>query len=144
MVWVTVIFAAGIVFNEYVRLPFAVLVVSAGFSMGAGLLIIHRPFVGTAVLLTSFFFLGAVISRNYQTPDKDDISYVAGLFYKDPVIIRGVIVSDVERQKFSKTRKFVFKLKACGFKASGAWEKKGGLLLVNLFRDEKIAYGDHV
>ncbi len=142
--WVTIIFASGIVFNEWIQLPFAALWMVTVLTIAAWLLFINRPIFSLVLLIIAFFFLGALISQNYQTLDKNNICDAARYYYGKPVVIRGVIVSDIEEQRFGKAKKTVFKLQVKSVKADGIWVQKKGLLLVNLFRAENINYGDDV
>ncbi len=143
LLWVCLCFALGIVVDEYVRVS---LVISSILTAGLILLslfIRHRR-ISTLFLLLAFISLGSIYSRNYQTYPRDHISRISYSDRQDPVVMEGVIVSDVEPRPFFKGKKTVFTLEVKRMKSKWGWKEKRGEILVNLFRAENIRYGDYL
>ncbi len=143
LVWICVCFACGIVLQECLKIPFAFFSSLAALLMLSGFLT-RQTKISTVLLLLSLIFLGAVYAKNHQTFSSDHISYLSYYDRQEPVLVEGVVVSDVEKRAFFKGKKTVFTLEVKRIQFPWGWEEKRGDLLVNLFRQEDVRYGDNV
>jgi len=141
VLWVCLCFMAGIVLEQFVKLPLIML-----FSVTALLLILSRFMfpkkVAVILLLLSFVFIGSIFLRSYETFPADHISHITYGYRKHPVVVEGIVVSDAEPRPFFKGRKTVFTLNVKRVRTQWGWKKKTGPVLVNLFREQDIQYGD--
>ena len=98
----------------------------------------------TIFVLIDIIFSGAVFSKTYQILPKDHVYHIARYYRRNPVTLEGIIVSDVRKRNFFKGKKTTFTLELKRFKTRWGWKKKSGKILVNIFRDQDISYGDDV
>lgn len=143
LVWACLCFAAGIALNESARLPFPALFAAAAALLLLRFFPLHKWVPGSCLLLT-LVLAGAMHSQSYQAFPEHHISRISYGYRKQPVLVEGVVVSDVEKRPFFKGKKTVFTLKVDRVHSPWGWKKKSGDILVNLFREEKINYGDHL
>ena len=138
LVGVCISFCLGIALDVYFHLPLFVLLVLTAIFLSISILSKRTIFLLITVLL-----LGWVRSSHYQTFDSKHISHV---FYEDrqQAVLEGIVVSDVEPRKFFHGTKTVFTLEVKRMRIRGQWEERNGLVLVNLFRQADIYYGDHL
>ncbi len=144
LLWIALFLSLGILVNEWVSFSFGILAFLAFLMILLSLLTQRRKIVATVFVLLSIVLAGAVFSKGYQALSKDHIYHIARYYGKDPVKVEGIIVTDVEKRHFFKGKKTTFTLKVKRFKTRWGWKKKSGKILVNIFRDEDLAYGDDV
>jgi len=139
---IVVCYALGIVLDHFFALPFIWLccVVVMGLFMSA--LIWRRPRMVTVALLISIAALGAVQSQGRDYPSLHDIRFSAPYYWGKPVVLEGVVVSDVEYRKVFNTIKTTFVFQVKRIKTSRGWRQKTGTVLVNMFREYDAFYGD--
>lgn len=142
-VWVCASFILGIMAGEFLRIPFTVITGLAALFLILSLWP-RLSRISTFFLLPAVACLGMAHAQVHKTPAPDHISRIPYYFYKDPVLIEGVVVSDVEPRPFFKGRKTVFSLEARRIKTKWGWKTKRGMILVNLFRSENIHYGNYL
>jgi len=141
--WVTLCLGSGIMINEYFQISFLLL---SGFSALCLLvsLLIHDKKASLLLLFMSVIFLGAVYSQNYQTFPKDHIYYLSRGYYPKPLWVEGRIVSDVEKRPFFKRKKTAFTFAVQRIGSKNGWKEKRGNLLVHIFHEGNLSYGDHL
>jgi competence protein ComEC len=142
-VWVCVSFILGIMISEFLRIPFPVITGMAALFLLLSLWP-RLSRISTLFLLPAVVCLGITHAQDDKTLAPDHISRIPYYFYKDPVLIEGVVVSDVEPRSFFKGKKTVFSLEIARIKTKWGWKTKTGMILVNLFRGEDIKYGDYL
>ena len=143
LLWVCVSFILGIVIHKYYDVPFLLFSFLAALFLFLSIFIRHSK-TAAFFLLLAFFCAGALYAKNYETVFVDHIN---GLSYGDRsgiVLVEGTVVSDVEPRPFFKGRKTVFSLAVKRLKSKWGWRDRQGTVLVNLFRDEDIRYGDSI
>ena len=141
--WICLCFCLGIIIDKYVNVSFTIFSVLTLLLMLLSSFIPQRK-ISTFLLLLAFITLGALYAKNYQTFPANHIRYTSYYDYREPVMVEGIVVSDVEKRPFFKGKKTVFTLEVKRIKAHWGWKKKSGKMLVNIFRPEHIEYGDHV
>jgi competence protein ComEC len=141
--WICLCFGLGVVFNEYFRVPWGVFL-----SLAAVFLLVsvmsRNPKVSTACLLSAVVCGAAAHAGNYTAFPSDHINHVSYFFCQEPLRVEGVVVSDPEPRPFFKGTKTVFSLEVRRVQSTWGWKIKRGIILVNVFRDERIKYGDYV
>ena len=143
ILWICLSFILGIVINEHVNPPIFILFFLIVLFLLLSLLTFQKR-ISSIFMLVSFIFIGSVYSHNYQTFPSNHISKISYSYRQDPVVVEGIVVSDVEPRPFFKGKKTVFTLEAKRIKSKWGWKEKSGPLLVNLFRPEDIKYGDYL
>ncbi len=146
LVAVVLFFMGGIAAACVVSISFVYLVPAAAALLFLSLLFINKKVFSTFLLLTAFSVLAVLAAENSRTLPKDHI-YKAARYYKnEPVLLKGIIVSDIQKRKFFKREKLVFTLEVKQFKAGTGkkWQKRQGLVLVNSFKALPLSYGDEI
>ena len=141
--WVCVCFSLGIVVNEYLKISFAIFSFLTALGMLLSLLTQRRR-ISTLFLLLAFVFLGLVYAKNYQIFSSDHVCHISYGYRQEPLLVEGVVVSDVEKRAFFKGKKTVFTLEVRRIRSPWGWKEKKGAILVNLFREEDVRYGDYL
>jgi competence protein ComEC len=143
LLWVCASFILGIIIHKTLNIPFGLFsALAVAFLLPA--VSIRRPNTSTLFLLLAVLCIGALYSKNYETTPAGHISKLSYGYRKAPVLIEGTIVSDVERRPFFKGRKTVFSLDVRRLRSPWGWKTRRGVILVNLFREEDVRYGDHI
>lgn len=142
--WIVLAFGVGIGGGVYVVVPFTLVVFTVFVLMMIYAVVFRKPFLSSIVLLMVFVLLGMVFVRNYQTLASGDIVHVARYHRKNPVRLEGVVVSDVEKRNFFKGKKTMFTLQVKRVRSPWGWRKKSGKVLVNIFCEANVVYGDYL
>jgi ComEC/Rec2-related protein len=134
-------FTLGIVLNGQLAIPWIFVLASATLLLSV---LTCRKRIATIFLLLFFIFLGAGYSRNYQTVPPNHVNRLSYVYRKIPLTVVGNVVSDVERRPFFRGKKTVFTLEIRQIKTKWGWKKICGTILVNLFQEKDICYGDQL
>ncbi len=135
-------FALGILLDHFVQISFGYI------CLGVVMFLILAAWFSKRELLATFFLLFAITvlamaytqSREYTRGDH--ILHVAKYYRKNPITVKGVIVSDVQKREVAGRSKTTFTLSTHKVKAPWGWKKRSGKILVNMFNDLDMAYGD--
>ncbi|MDP8266963.1 MAG: ComEC/Rec2 family competence protein [Candidatus Aceula meridiana] len=142
LISIVAFFILGIILQSYFQVSFAVIASAAGVILLASLIFFKRRGVSTIFILFAFLFLGALLLKNVQILSKQDISKVARFYKGKTAAIEGVVVSDIEERLFYKTKKMSFVFEVNRLKTKWGWRNKKGRILVHVFGERDIAYGD--
>lgn len=96
------------------------------------------------LLLIVFFGLGAIYTHSYTFLHQDHISYCAHFYKNKPIILKGVIVSDVTKREIFNKVKTSFVLEVRWVESPWGWQKRNGKILVEIFRSPEVSYGDYI
>ncbi|MFA5260253.1 MAG: ComEC/Rec2 family competence protein [Candidatus Omnitrophota bacterium] len=143
LLWVCVCFILGIIIEQYLKIPFAAIFILTVLCLLLSLFI-RGPTVSTIFILLAIVCLGLGYSKNYLIFPPSHICHIPYGDRKDMILVEGVVMSDVEPRDFFKGRKTLFTLELKRIKSKRGWEEKRGRVLVNLFREEAIRYGDYL
>ncbi len=91
-----------------------------------------------------FFGLGNLYVYSYTFLHQDHISYCAHFYKNKPIILKGVIVSDVTKKEIFNKVKTSFVLEVRLVESPWGWQKRNGKILVEIFRSPQVSYGDYV
>jgi len=141
---ITVFYSAGIITDLLWRIPFRYGCLMGGVFLIAGKICSKRALLSTVFLLLALGGLGSSMSQCRLIMGKDHIYYSARYFYKKPVFIKGVINSSVENRRAVNGRKTTFNLGALEIQTKRGWRECSGSILVNVFRELDVAYGDRI
>lgn len=144
LLWIAVTLSLGILFNEWIFLSFGILFLFTFLMILLGLLTQRKRIIATIFLLLSIVLSGAVFSKGYQTLPKDHVYHIARYYRRNPVMLEGIVVTGVEKRNFFKGKKTTFILDVKRLKTRWGWKEKQGKVLVNIFREESLTYGDYL
>lgn len=144
LLWVTICFGGGILLGAHLPVPVWAACGSAAVCVILSFLSFHKTRGFLVFIFISFILLGIIHFRMYKTLPAQHISQVAKFYYGAPVLLEGVVVSDVEQRRRGKALKTTFRLEVKRLKGKKEWRKSQGEVLVNLFRGENIFYGDYL
>ncbi|MFH1359769.1 MAG: ComEC/Rec2 family competence protein [Candidatus Omnitrophota bacterium] len=139
---VTLCLSLGILLDPVCPLSFKTLLTLILLTLCASLIAINKKSVSSIFLLTSIILLGLAASFQYQYLSKDHIDHVAKYYRSTTVELEGVVVSELREQNFFQGKKTSFELDVKRFKTRWGWRVKSGKILVQLFRQDNISYGD--
>ena len=143
ILWICSSFILGIAINEYIKISIVIFLFLTTSLLLLNLLTFQKR-VSSIFLLFSLILIGSIYSLTYQTFPSEHVSKITYSYRKDPVMVEGIVVSDVEPRPFFKGKKTVFTLKVARIKSRWRWKEKAGLILINLFREADIKYGDRL
>lgn len=137
-------FAGGIFLHGVLSVSFMwwVLLASLNCLLCAGFY--RRKCVATMFLLIAVLCCGALYMQSVQTLPKNHFSSIVKYYYKKPFTIQGVIVSEVEKRTSFKGVKTTFVCDVMRVKTKWGWKDKSGKVLVNIFRDIDLSYGQDI
>ena len=144
LLWVTLCFGGGILLGARVPVPFWAAYGSAAVCVILSFLSFHKTRGFLVFIFISFILLGVIHFRMYKTLPAGHISQTAKFYYGAPVLLEGVVVSDVEQRQRGNSHKTTFRLEVKRLKGKKEWQKSRGEVLVNLFRAQDIQYGDYL
>jgi len=142
--YITGFFAIGIALDQWVRCPFSYLCSFVIVFMIAAMGTLKKENISTVLLLLALLCLGAAYNQARRGIDRDHIMSVAKYYRRQPILVRGVVGSFVREQITTRGAKTTFTLNVHQVKANWGWEASAGKILVNIFRDTDIAYGDYL
>ncbi len=146
LVSVVLYFSSGIILNQYLHLPFWFFAAGVFFLLMLSLVFINKNRVSKIFLFPAFILLGFLSSIQYQTLPWNHIQKAVIPYNRNVVFVEGVIISDVQERTLRKGVKTVFTLNVKKYHPQNAEEMYGvsGKILVNIFRDVDLNYGDDV
>lgn len=135
-------FVLGIVAYEHWR-PDAMLAVVLAFVL---LVLAYGTrktrWVFPAVMLAQFVVLGWLCSYGSWLFESDHLYFKRRLTPGHVTLVRGVVTSPIKRTQVIRAVRQGFELQAREIFVDGRWQKCRGRILVNLFRDMPLDYGD--
>ncbi|MBF0522126.1 MAG: ComEC/Rec2 family competence protein [Candidatus Omnitrophica bacterium] len=134
----------GIMVGKYFPVPGIIFYVAIVLTFTLAVFVFQNAILSAAFLSLTFLFLGAILVESHEALPKDDISYEARYYYKQPLQIRGIVVSDIGHKESFNRRKINFYFQACQIKAKWGWKKAKGKVLVEMFGSPDIHYGDEL
>jgi len=135
-------FAAGIVMQDRGHPDLCWTAIGCGLALAAAFLLRRTTILFLVCLMAAFILAGAVYHYSYQRFARDHIYYALRGRPAREVAVTGTIVSDVEQRPFGRTSKWVFELKPTRIHYGTRSKAVSGKILVNLFKDHGLGYGD--
>jgi len=135
-------FAVGIIAGALHHGPVALPVLLTSSSVLAGMLFYRSEKTSTALILCAVIGLGMTCAMNRKIVGDGHIDRIAKYYRHKPMAVRGVIKTPVEIRSTGFGIKTTFTLAAKEVKAGWGWDKAGGNILINIFRDTALSYGD--
>ena len=143
-VFIVLAFIAGILVEA--AWPFLAMALIAAFGMCAvmTLLLARWPRSAAIAFLLTAVVLGAFDFKNWLVLPADHVLLSAERFRGKPVVIQGVVASDVQSRALGRGMKTAFTLSVREVCANQKCLKKSGLVLANIFEKIDLRYGDAV
>lgn len=139
---VVVSLAFGIIAEEYFHFNLVGLFFVICFLLLISLLAKKENFVTSVFLLATVFCMGSFLSLVRSEFQRDHVYYVAKYYRGQTAELRGLIISDVSRKEYLQTKKTSFEMKVKEIRSPWGWKNKTGKILVNVFSDVDLCYGD--
>ncbi|HQO57638.1 MAG TPA: ComEC/Rec2 family competence protein [Candidatus Omnitrophota bacterium] len=136
-------FILGIVFAQGFQVPGAILFILTVFLLLMSLRA-RSATLSTVLLLSAVMCVGTGYFRNYQILPAGHVGRMPSWARQGSVLAEGVVVSDAENRDFFGREKTVFVLDLKRVQSKQGWEGNRGRVLVNLFRQESVRYGDYL
>jgi len=140
----TLSFALGIFVQHFLELSFTVLCTLCILLTVINIFLVSKKKISSVLLLILFFFLGTALISESCALSSNHIKRVARFYGKDAVELEGVVVSAVKIGKFHHLKKMSFVVDVKRLKTKWGWKNKRGRILVNIFDDYGLFYGDYV
>ena len=136
--------SSGIIFSQLAEINFSYPAALLFIIMFSAFVFLDRKMPSSLCLLIMFFVLGHVYTISYSKISEDHINNVAKYYRKKDVELKGKIASEVAQKKGPFGIKTSFKLNVNSVRAPWGWQKKEGMVLVNIFRKTDFGYGDEM
>ncbi len=106
----------------------------------------RRPILSSVFLAVALMFGGILAFQCRQYRDKDHVDRRAAMLYGRSIVFEGIVVSDVQKRSLGRGAKTSFVLTALRVRPieSLDWRPLNGRILVNIFQDKEIHYGDRL
>ena len=132
----------GILVGKYTNFSFYVLSSLCLVGFFLSYIFLKKTKVSLIFIFISLFLVGATLVQNTKSVGLDDISNVVRFYRKTPVTVEGIVVSDIQEKYFHATKKYSFEFVIKRIKSPWGWKKKSGKVLVHVFGERDIHYGD--
>jgi competence protein ComEC len=104
----------------------------------------RKMHVGVMLVYFIFFGLGIILSQAKEALPKNDIVVISKFYRRQPLSIKGIIISDIRSREFFNRKKTDFVFEVQQFKTKYGWKKVHGKILVQIFRVVEAHYGDEL
>lgn len=94
------------------------------------------------LIMILFLTTGFIYAFQRDTFRHDHIYYQAKYYRNSPVMVKGIVVSDVEDRYLFQTRKHVYYVRLKKIQSPWGWKDISGYVLVNDFSNTQVEYGD--
>ncbi|MBU4334787.1 MAG: ComEC/Rec2 family competence protein, partial [Candidatus Omnitrophica bacterium] len=141
---VVVSLALGIIAGEYFHFQLSVLFILICFLLIFVMVAIKESFISSLMVLITVFCLGGFLCQARDVLQRDHVYHVAKYYREGSAEIKGLIISDVSRKKSFQTTKTTFAMDVKEIKSPWGWRKRTGMILVDIFGDADMRYGDIV
>jgi len=138
------LFVVGIISYSYLTLSSFQIFCCVLFMIISAVMLRNKKTIFTAAMLMCIIFLGNFYVHVAQKRSLDDISRLSYKQRRSAMSLKGVIISDVEDRAFFNTKKTVFTLLVHKVKVNEHWFHRKGKVLVNVFQDLNVEYGDKI
>jgi len=142
--FISFFFALGIILSKTVKMPFGRVLLLSVLILFFGFWFRNQRRAAVLFMFIGIVFAGAIYSKSYTFFPKNHISSVARFYRGKIVSVRGIVISDIEKKKLFTYSKTKFVIEVRELKTKWGWKKKSGKLLVNIFREEDLHYGDYL
>ncbi|MCC6758708.1 MAG: ComEC family competence protein [Candidatus Omnitrophica bacterium] len=139
--WIVAAFMGGIMAHAGQIDLLPVLAISASFLFGTAYVFRRHKIVFGILILLVFFLLGWLCTHSRWLFGSDHIYFQKIKADLSQITVRGVVDGEVRPLRASRLS-FVLNLRET--KINGQWQKVSGKVLVNLFQDLPLQYGDDV
>ena len=140
--YLTGFFSMGIICDQWMHFPFSYSCFFVITFLIASVATSKKEFQSTIFLLLTVMSLAMTYTQARQCVDRDHIMSVAKYYRKKPIPVKGVVSSSVTERKVANSVKHTFTLNVHQVQANWGWERRTGKILVNVFRDVDLSYGD--
>lgn len=153
---IMICFSVGIFLSSFISMSFAFVLGMCGLTLLPGAVFFKRKTISQIFLCAAFVCFGAMIYIHSQHRAEDHIERIAKYYHYKPVMIEGIVSSDIVKKSAFRGTKTVFELELKRIKRREEgpgphkssriyrWQSVSGKILVNIFRDADIAYGDKI
>ena len=140
---VTLFYMIGILLGKYGLISWKLSIVLTVLFFLGSLIFLKNRFSFVLIFL-SFMALGSAMIIRTQMVPADDIASVARFYRHQTIQIKGLVSSNIQAVNFFNRKKLTFQLAVEAVQTPWGWKRKSGTVLVNLFREEKVSYGDRI
>ncbi len=137
-------FGCGIALENFYSLPLTLSSVITTLLFILSMSFVNQRVVSLLLLLIAFLGLGMGYTQAFTTFPKNHFYYSLGDHYRKMIGIEGVITSEVQRREYFRGTKTTFELEVKRIRVHTKWLNKEGRLLVNLYQDSDLRYGDYL
>ena len=152
LAWLAFWYSIGILASSYVPVGLSSLWLITSFCLVLVVLSLQKRILPMVLLSVFFGGLGLLAIKSHLYLEPKHISSIARYYYKDTVSVKGKVISDTIKRKAFNGEKTTFtfrieeikKTQPASFKKVFQWRKSKGKLLVHIFQEGDIRYGDHL
>ena len=144
---VVIAFCLGVFISLILTVNVKMAALAAGLFFLISSLCFQNYRLSILLLCLSFVGIGALYTAAYRTLWNNDLITTGRYYSRSEVRVQGVVISDITEKQFFRGKKSTFELQvqtinfADNFRES---RKVRGRVLVNIFREVDIAYGDQI
>ena len=143
-VYIAGFFSIGIVLSRWAPVSLNMACLGTLITLILSAVFSKKNFCTTMFLLLAVMASGAVYTQSKAYVSHRDIRNIARYYRKKPIVIEGIVASDLRRRKTGNTKRSTFVLGSLRVKADWGWEPRDGKVLVNVFKEADLTYGDQI
>jgi len=136
-VWIVIVFIGGIMTHVGQIAWLSVLAISASLLLATAFFFRREQKLFGVLMLCLFLILGWLCTHSRWLFAADHIYFQKSKMDSSQIVARGIVDGEV---RSTNRLSFVFSLKE--IEINGHWQRTSGKILVNLFQDLKVRYGD--
>ncbi len=142
--WITLFFMCGILCHCYRSIGVENIAVVGVFVLVITYFFRRKKYIFGIFILFEFFVLGWLCTHSRWMFAQDHIYFQKAQIDFSQISVQGIIASEIRRSQQGHTPRLSFVLDLRQIRDKEAWEMTSGKVLVNLFKEMPLNYGDKI
>ncbi len=142
--WIALGFISGIILHNLWRPSVENIAVLATLTLGIAYLVRRWKVAFAIVMVFGFLVLGWLCDHSRWLFFDNDIYFQRNTIDFSQIPVRGTVDSEIRMSKIYSATRTSFELKLSEIKVGEQWQKCSGRVLVNLFQEISLHYGDDI
>ncbi len=143
-VWIVLFFVAGLLSQTYCHSLVDQVSFTAVIVLSAAFICRRKKMIFGVLILFEFLLLGWLCAQSHWMFGEDHIYFQKAQIDFSQISVQGIISSEIRRNQGGYAKRLSFILDLSQVKDKDSWERISGKVLVNLFKEMPLNYGDKI